>query len=639
MAVNIEFNNQSKRIRVSPAMTMFQVVEAAREQFQLTDSAVQYELTHKNRPVDLSIPFRLTGISNNAALELKALASTGEVPQVRVCVQLTDGKRVQESFGYDSTLERILSAWKLFPAADEFSLTFLQREIPYDTFASTTLKDLGLVSGSAMFRMQRAGGNSAPAPAPRSVTFAPSTAPSAPTPSVPTPAASPTAPAPVVTESKPATTEFVAAPPAPAPTPAPVDVEMTPAEPQPSVPRMRSYDALQLLRDNSFDAVSRPAVTTLMKIVTNILSYPDNEKMRSIRVSNAAFDRNVGQHRGGIEFLVSVGFELDPETQMLVLTTVTDAVKSSLQNGLRLLNNEADDLNIDDGERPKVVVPMPVDASFDPFKPQITRMQMQPRGPSATEVLVDTLKAKQEEILEKAEKPPRNTKATLPGQVTAIPSAVVAAAADVETDQPTDAGLVIASMKARRVEMEKANNFRTQAMRELDELKRKRVFQTALIRVQFPDRVTLQAAFHPTETVADVISHVRECLDSEQSQRGFYLYVSPPLQKLAPEKTLSELSLVPAAHTYLSWTDEFPTPASAFSGWYLRSDLITSERAESKSSDGDVEMAYPKPIPLDEQAAANAAGKREAAAQAAAKRAGGEEKKSTGKKKPGWLKL
>jgi hypothetical protein len=37
---------------------------------------------------------------------------------------------------------------------------------------------------------------------------------------------------------------------------------------------MSSYDALQLLRERSFDAVSRTAVTMLMKIVTNILSDP-----------------------------------------------------------------------------------------------------------------------------------------------------------------------------------------------------------------------------------------------------------------------------------------------------------------------------------------------------------------------------
>ena len=37
---------------------------------------------------------------------------------------------------------------------------------------------------------------------------------------------------------------------------------------------MSSYDALQLLRDNNFDAVSRTAIMTLLKIVTNILSDP-----------------------------------------------------------------------------------------------------------------------------------------------------------------------------------------------------------------------------------------------------------------------------------------------------------------------------------------------------------------------------
>lgn len=37
---------------------------------------------------------------------------------------------------------------------------------------------------------------------------------------------------------------------------------------------MGSFEALQLLRDSAFDAVSRNAIITLLKIVTNLLSYP-----------------------------------------------------------------------------------------------------------------------------------------------------------------------------------------------------------------------------------------------------------------------------------------------------------------------------------------------------------------------------
>lgn len=37
---------------------------------------------------------------------------------------------------------------------------------------------------------------------------------------------------------------------------------------------LSSYDALQLLRDNTFDATAKGAISTLMKIITNILSFP-----------------------------------------------------------------------------------------------------------------------------------------------------------------------------------------------------------------------------------------------------------------------------------------------------------------------------------------------------------------------------
>jgi hypothetical protein len=92
--------------------------------------------------------------------------------------------------------------------------------------------------------------------------------------------------------------------------------------------------------------------------------------------------------------------------------------------------------------------------------------------------------------------------------------------------------------------------------------------------------VILQAAFHPMETVVDVIAHIRESLDpSFAESASFYLYVSPPLQKLAPEKTLSQLGLVPAAHTYLSWIDAPQPPDAAHAevrGWYLRQELVRS---------------------------------------------------------------
>lgn len=102
--------------------TQFQVLEDARGQFKLSDSASQCQLLHRKKPVDLSLPFRLTGVSNNASLELQLLqGSAVDAPaqQVRVCVQLADGKRVQSAFTSDATIESILAFFTLVPASQE----------------------------------------------------------------------------------------------------------------------------------------------------------------------------------------------------------------------------------------------------------------------------------------------------------------------------------------------------------------------------------------------------------------------------------------------------------------------------------------------------------------------------------------
>lgn len=80
---------------------------------------------------------------------------------------------------------------------------------------------------------------------------------------------------------------------------------------------------------------------------------------------------------------------------------------------------------------------------------------MQPRGPSATEVLVDSLKAKQDELL-KHEIPARNTTVVLPGSTAPNTDSTLDSSA-IADSQPSDSQLLVASMKARRAEMDRAN--------------------------------------------------------------------------------------------------------------------------------------------------------------------------------------
>jgi hypothetical protein len=80
---------------------------------------------------------------------------------------------------------------------------------------------------------------------------------------------------------------------------------------------------------------------------------------------------------------------------------------------------------------------------------------MQPRGPSTTEVLVDALKTKQDKLLSD-EKPARNTTVALGGLRSGAGSRSIEAARAEDRAGPSDSQLLIASMKARRSELEKS---------------------------------------------------------------------------------------------------------------------------------------------------------------------------------------
>ncbi|KAF1776354.1 Ubiquitin-activating enzyme E1, Cys active site [Phytophthora cactorum] len=96
MALNVEFNHQSKRVKVTPGTTM------------------------AHRPVDPLPPY---GYFEQCLGGDDGAGGADEVQQVRVCVQLRDGKRVQASFGSDATMERILTFFKLLPAPEQVTLT------------------------------------------------------------------------------------------------------------------------------------------------------------------------------------------------------------------------------------------------------------------------------------------------------------------------------------------------------------------------------------------------------------------------------------------------------------------------------------------------------------------------------------
>jgi hypothetical protein len=59
--------------------------------------------------------------------------------------------------------------------------------------------------------------------------------------------------------------------------------------------------ALAVIFQNNFDVDTNVCLVTIMKILDNILQQPGNEKVRSIRMSNSAFNEKVASRAGGSE--------------------------------------------------------------------------------------------------------------------------------------------------------------------------------------------------------------------------------------------------------------------------------------------------------------------------------------------------
>ncbi len=113
------------KVKVTPAMLMNEVLqEYCKVKGVEKDRAT---LLHKNKPVDLSAPFRLTGLANNATLTVGQRASTA-VPILTVALQLENGARVQAKVQVNNTLWQVLLGFEAQDSA--LNLTKLMQHEP-----------------------------------------------------------------------------------------------------------------------------------------------------------------------------------------------------------------------------------------------------------------------------------------------------------------------------------------------------------------------------------------------------------------------------------------------------------------------------------------------------------------------------
>mmetsp|Transcript_14460 Transcript_14460/g.21899 ORF Transcript_14460/g.21899 Transcript_14460/m.21899 type:complete len:811 (+) Transcript_14460:1-2433(+) len=250
----------------------------------------------------------------------------------------------------------------------------------------------------------------------------------------------------------------------------------------------------------------------------------------------------------------------------------------------------------------------PVKASsvpFDPFKAHSFNTQSAASGvpdpnsiipgkrkeeKSTTERQLEILQEKQKNLEQTMQSKlrDRNIVAVMPGivqgPIVTLPSSSESDFTSTTTTRG-DSSLIALQMKRREEERKKREEggFTTKAMRDLEKMKKQKVYSHVQLRVYFPDGCRLECKFLPSESIAvvkNVISSsfvpMSSLLLPSSSELQFDLYVSPPRRILVDKNTLTEEGLVPAAKIHVSWKDGHSPPMGNRPGAYLQPHLFAA---------------------------------------------------------------
>uniref|UniRef100_A0A0V0G4W3 Putative ubiquitin regulatory protein n=1 Tax=Triatoma dimidiata TaxID=72491 RepID=A0A0V0G4W3_TRIDM len=227
-------------------------------------------------------------------------------------------------------------------------------------------------------------------------------------------------------------------------------------------------------------------IDTLCTYLQNIISHPDDDKYKKIRVMNKVFQERVSKIIGASEFLESAGFakelialQSEEEEFYVFKSTSPDIPHLELMIDT-ILNTEA--------------IPLELHRNIQVLKPAQAKIMVQ-----------------------------------LPDDFYAL------TAEEIKREQ-----------KKRTENLESSMQLRTKAMREKEEQREIRKYRYSLIRVRFPDGCFLQGTFGVFEKLGVVRDLVRECLSDNIESFSLTTALGVQLPETEDEKTLVELKLVPA---------------------------------------------------------------------------------------------
>ncbi|XP_042444900.1 plant UBX domain-containing protein 2-like [Zingiber officinale] len=284
------------------------------------------------------------------------------------------------------------------------------------------------------------------------------------------------------------------------------------------------------------------AVDVVLKLLGNVAKDPANEKFRRIRMGNPKIKEAVGDAKGGKELLEYVGFRLGEEAGEVWATMEVPSSEqvAVIKEAVLLLENwkleRLVPAVVSDVELHRTVEPKEVDRQVRVFFPV----------PESEASKID-----------------------LPGSFYSLSAGELKREADLRKKKFADSQLLV-----------------PKSYREKQAMAARRKYKRALVRVQFPDGVLLQAVFLPWEPTTVLYEFVSSALKDPTLEFELLrpavpkLRVIPHFPKPGAKSTLEEEELVPSALLKFKPAE---TEASVFTGLTNElleaSEPLTSEAA------------------------------------------------------------
>lgn len=122
---------------------------------------------------------------------------------------------------------------------------------------------------------------------------------------------------------------------------------------------------------------------------------------------------------------------------------------------------------------------------------------------------------------------------------------------------------------------------KTKKIREAEEAARRSRITKAVIRVRFPDNHTLEATFHPSETMQSLVDLLTKVV--AQPDLPFYIYTTPPKKQIKDmSQDFYSAGFAPGAIVYFSYDQSKGDDhiAAAVSGPFLKEDIMSLKGLE-----------------------------------------------------------